>query len=182
MTNPAKANANARVDNIPSVINVTVHDKEKYTGKGNDNDKYQRPTSDKKKPMVTLWPSFVAYWKKKFSALYESTVRFAAELIGDVLTHPRVHDTVISIIVEAINRFFDQEDIATKMDSTVRRIMYDRKTVQETSRALGEEVVPLMKGFVGGVTSSLTPAVLRKRRSIPKPNNDRLNSSLSTID
>eukprot|EP00536_Pseudo-nitzschia_multiseries_P016002 jgi/Psemu1/312672/fgenesh1_kg.999_\ len=150
---------------IPDVIDVS-NDKDKDKDKGTDATGEQRTPS--------RWSLFT-------SRLYDSTVKFAAELIGDVLSHPRVHDTVVALIVEAVNQFMDQEDIGTKVDSTARRVIYDREKARDASRALGKEVVPMMTGFVGGVASSLTPAVLKKRHRQAAAN-ARHASSLTTVD
>ena len=115
--------------------------------------------------LMVFWMSIlVVHWRMFTAYLYDSTVGFAAEFIADIVSHPRLQDILVDLIVTAINAFMDQDDIGRKMDDTVRRVMYDREKARETSRALGKEVVPMVTGFVGGVASSFTPSAMKRRK------------------
>jgi len=116
------------------------------------------------RPLVVFWMSIVAYWRIATTFVYNSTVGFIAGFIADVLSHPKLHEIVVGVVVAAINAFMNQEDIGTKIDDTARRVIYDTEKATKASAALGKEVIPIVTGFIGGVASSLKPKEIRRRK------------------
>ena len=147
----------------------------------NDNDNDNKDGTPPNKLMV-FWMSIVIQWRIFTAYLYDSTVGFAAEFIADILSHPRLQDMFVDLIVRSINAFMNQEDIGTKMDVTARRVLYDREKAKETSRALGKEVLPMVTGFVGGVASSFTPSGVKKRNRRRKKERNKQNATSSELD
>ena len=128
--------------------------------------------------LVAIWRMIVAAGKSFTAYLYDSTVSFVGELFADILSHPRLNDVAVGLVVAAINGFMDQEDIGSKVDKTARQVIYDVEKARETSHALGKEVVPMVAGFVGGVASSLKPSEFKKRRRRKKTHSDRTKSEV----
>mmetsp|Transcript_11851 Transcript_11851/g.30056 ORF Transcript_11851/g.30056 Transcript_11851/m.30056 type:complete len:204 (+) Transcript_11851:170-781(+) len=128
--------------------------------------------------LLAIWKMVVAAWKKFTAYLYDSTVSFVGELFADILSHPRLHDVAVGLVVAAINGFMDQEDIGSKVDKTARQVIYDVEKARETSHAIGKEVVPMVAGFVGGMASSLKPSEFKKRRTRRKTHSDRSKSEM----
>jgi len=134
--------------------------------------------------LVVIWMSIVAHWRIFTTWLYNSTVEFLGGFIADVMSHQRVQDTLVEVIVAAMNAFMKQDDIGTKIDDTARRVIYDPQKARNASRAIGKEVVPMVTGFVGGVASSLTPSMIKSKKSKSKNklSKSSSNHTVSTID
>ena len=161
----------------PSIVDTcNGNTAQKNNDNGNDKDGIHPPNK-----LMVFWMSIVVQWRIFTVYLYDSTVVFAAEFISDILSHPRLQNMLVDIIVRSINAFMDQEDIGTKMDDTARRVIYDRAKAKQTSRALGKEVVPMVTGFVGGMASSFTPSMVKKRNRRKKKNRNKQNSGSSEL-
>ena len=120
-------------------------------------------------------------WMMFRTRMYEAIVGAIAGFLADILAHPKLLDTMVNIIVAAINSFMDQDDIGTKFDKTAWNVIYDPDKARETSKALGKEVVPMVTSFVGGVASSLTPSAIMQRKKMRQESKMLRNSMCNTV-
>jgi len=171
----------SRSSTIGAVCRQDLAGVQKYHDDDDDDndDEYDNDVKTNNTKIRYYWILLVRKWKQFTSYIYNSIVIFVAEFISNILSQPNLQDLLCEIIVRAINAFMDQDDIGAKMDDTARRVLYDRDKAKHTAKALGKEVVPMVSGFVGGVASSFTPSVLKKRnrqQKQKKKNKDRINN------
>ena len=112
----------------------------------------------------TIWIAITSSWRSFKKHVYRSTVIFVAGFVADVMSQPRLNEVMVDLIVTAMNGFMDQEDIGDKFDETARRVVYDPDKARDASHAIGQEVIPMVTGFMGGVAHSLKPSAMRRRK------------------
>ena len=88
------------------------------------------------------------------SSAYSASVLAVSGAITSVLSQKNVKDALSDIIVLSINRFLEQDGFADRVaDISTSVVNPDRR--KSAARAVGEDVVPIVTGFVGGVVRGM---------------------------
>jgi hypothetical protein len=100
---------------------------------------------------MTMSTTTVPEWRKR---LWTFLVNLIANLIADVLEHPRVQKATSKFIVKGINDTLDQSDFPTKI-KVLSLLAMDETQQVAVSRQLGEQFPKAAVNFLGGAVAGL---------------------------
>jgi predicted transcriptional regulator len=113
--------------------------------------------------------------------IWDWAVHLVVAFMVAVMSHPSVQAVMSQVIVSAMNAFLEQPDIGERLDTTARSLLYDDARRKQAAREVGQDVLPLMTNFMGGVMSSVVSRPKRQKSNATStsslPPNDRSNSS-----
>jgi len=100
------------------------------------------------------------------SSAYSASIQAVSGAVASVLSQKNVKVALSDIIVLSINRFLDQDDFADRV-AVISTSVVNPDRRKAVARAVGEDVVPIVTGFVGGLVRG------RKKKSEKENKTDK---------
>lgn len=120
--------------------------------------------------------SIVGHVRSAFSAFYDLSVLFVSDFIVAVLSQPKAEEKISHLILKSINSFFEQDDVGERIAGASSSVLLDQDRRRNVARSVGQDVMPMVSGFVGGMASSLRPGMGKQKSN----NTDTRNSNSSS--